>query len=1013
MQGFERATELAPRKRDTAEVAAAWRPLAAAAAAAVGLTQQLGSTSAALQLERVDVALAAADAKQRAVGAAESAWAAAAGAATAGAREEAAAALARAFAAFSEQEAANVLQLAAEHEEQADHAQQASPGGAAEAAAPAASLEGVQRLILGYASVAVAVRDATSEELFLAPDGSNLLGWLSQAVQAADSLSTAAAELQLLLPPLLALLHSPAAAEQVAAALAAAAEQVEAADAAGEQAGSEAAEERAAAAAMQPLLTAAAQHPTVAALLQGLQAVQSAAQLLLSPEDQPSLARQQLLLAGALVGLWQELEGATLAAASDAGEGGAGEQAAAALPPWQQCSAALAAAVAEEVAQHLLPPLADALGATGLQLRAAAASLAHRAGLQAAAPALESAGRGLGGPPDLVPFTYFDAELPGAGMLLGGLEEELEAGGGAEQGKGTVLPAELAAGQAADAARGSPALVPFLAFDDSLAGAGGRWLCTAYGSLGAAGVHAAMCSRCPPTPSWCMCSEAFQWLLMLLVVPHRASALLPDDLLEPLELEAPDTFYGVPGSSQEAQPPAGLSQPLEGEAAEAQPGGSGGSDAVQAAAARQLPALLAAAADACGALAAVDAVQYVGALALQQCQQLRQRHCGELAAFQWRNEQLLPPAAADAAARLLDDAGTELSAAALAAAGAPLPPVHPAVAAWALHSSRAKLLRELAAGAGTLQALQSPLQQWLQQLAAVGAQVAAEVDAAAPYASSALHHQLQHQQQWLQQAAGVAASLLEMAQAVLQLEAACNADAPPLLAGAEQQGGPQQEPVPAASAADQYQAEQREGWQRYQALLQRMQQLQGAYSAAQRGVQAAEAELEQLRLRQQEAAAIKQSAEAAGSSAAANFAALALPLVKATQQLPPAVLRLLPTLAGLDECAAQLAAARHAAAELAAVECGEDSAAVALPAQAQQAAALLASSAACLRRLPAAVEAMQATLLPARNRLLAGARGEVAAQAQAAEVVDALSVVVTQLHSQVRAWSGLWVCMEQ
>lgn len=361
-----------------------------------------------------------------------------------------------------------MLQLAAEHEEQAEQAQQAAQEGADEAAgeaAPAAALEGVQRLILGYASMAVAVRDATSEELFLASDGSNLLGWLSQAVQAADSLSTAAAELQLLLPPLMALLHSPAAAEQVAAAVAAAAAQLEAANDAGEQAGAAAAEERAAAAAMQPLMMTAAQHTAVAALLQSLQAVQSAAQLLLPPEEQPSLARQQLLLAGALVALWQELE----EAAEAAGE----QEAAAALPPWQRCSTALAAAVAEEVAQHLLPPLADALGATGLQLRAAAASLAHRAGLHAAVPAEGPAGRALGGPPDLVPFTGFDAELPGADMLLGGLEDEVEAGGGHEQGQDGTQPAELAARQPGDAAGSQPPLVPFLDFDESLAGTGG------------------------------------------------------------------------------------------------------------------------------------------------------------------------------------------------------------------------------------------------------------------------------------------------------------------------------------------------------------------------------------------------------------------------------------------------------------------------------------------------------------------------------------------------------------
>lgn len=473
------------------------------------------------------MALAAADAKQRAVDAAESAWSGAATAATAASREQAVAALARAFAAFSEQQAADVLQLTAEHEEQAECAQQAGQGDAEEAAveaAPPAVLEGVQRLILGYASTAVAVRDATSEELFLAPDGDNLLGWLSQAVQAADSLSTAAAEMQLLLPPLMALLHSPSPARQVAAAVAATAEQL---DAAGELAGMAAAEERAAAAAMQPLLMAAGQHPVVAALLQSVQSVQAAAQLLLPPEDQPSLARQQLLLAGALVGLWQQLEEAAATSASDADEGPAGKHAAAASPPWQQCSAALAAAAAEEVAQHLLPTLADALGATGQRLRAAATSLAQRAGLQASSPAAELAGEGPGGPPDLVPFTDFDAELPGAGALLGSLEEELEMGSGSGGEPDSVALAELAVRQPGGTAPSHPGLVPFLDFDDGLAGAGGHWPHTACRQRSSVRMPDPDSAAGAPLPSLPRGAPAVSWRRHAFPVPlHLAVAPL-------------------------------------------------------------------------------------------------------------------------------------------------------------------------------------------------------------------------------------------------------------------------------------------------------------------------------------------------------------------------------------------------------------------------------------------------------------------------------------------------------
>lgn len=472
MQGFQRAAELAPRRPDSAAVLAAWRPLAAAAAAVAGLAEQLGSTAEALQLERVDVALSAADARQHMLEAAEACWGGpSAGAACGRTVKQGPVALALAFAAFSDAQAAVVEQLATQQQHHA--ASEAGEEGEAAAAEDAATLlEGVQRLVLGYASTAVAVRDATSEQLFTASDGSNLLGWLSQAVQAADSISTVAAELQLLLPQLLALLYTPVAAAQVSAAVAASAEHLGAAsdsDGEGTAAAAVGAEDQTAAAAMQPLLSAAAQHSALAALLQGLQAAQAAAQQLLPPEEQLSLAQEQLTLAGAVVTAWQELEEAAMTAT--AAEGGGD------LPPdsdaWQPCSAALAAVVAALVEELLLPPLAAGLSTTAQRLREAAPSLARRSGLETAAGAVQPAGTAqtatAAAPPELVPFTDFEAELPGASMLLGGLEEELEPTGG-----GGRAGTELADAELADRQPGAQSqLVPFLDFDDSLAGAGG------------------------------------------------------------------------------------------------------------------------------------------------------------------------------------------------------------------------------------------------------------------------------------------------------------------------------------------------------------------------------------------------------------------------------------------------------------------------------------------------------------------------------------------------------------
>lgn len=491
-QGFQRAAELAPRCPDAAGALAAWRPLAAAAAAAAGLAEQLSSTSAALRLERVDVALAAADARQRMLEQAEACWAV-------GAAGHGPAALAAAFAAFSDAQEEAVEALAAQH---AQHAQQREGGGGAPAEAHevAALLESMQRLVLGYASTAVAVRDATSEALFAAPaggGGGGLLAWLSRAVQAADGINTAASELQLLLPQLLALLYAPEAASQVSAAVAAAAEELDGAassDDDGAAAAAVGAEERAAAAAMQPLLAAAAQHPALSALLQGLQWAQAAAQALLAEEEKPSLAQEQLLLASAVVATWQELEGAATAAAATAAAAGGGASKEgqppepAASEAWQPCSAALAAAVAAEVGQHLLPALASGLAAAARQLREAAPSLAAHTG--PAGVSLPAAG------PDLVPFTGFDAELPGAGELLGRLEDGLELdapAGGGRSGRG-------AAGGGGDALAGAargPELVPFLDFDDGLAGAGGE-----CGLPGGPACRGCAAQRGLPSRSW-------------------------------------------------------------------------------------------------------------------------------------------------------------------------------------------------------------------------------------------------------------------------------------------------------------------------------------------------------------------------------------------------------------------------------------------------------------------------------------------------------------------------------
>lgn len=480
----------------------------------------------------------------------------------------------------------------------------------------------------------------------------------------------------------------------------------------------------------------------------------------------------------------------------------------------------------------------------------------------------------------------------------------------------------------------------------------------------------------------------------LLISPPPPLPAHTDDMLEALEPSSePAEFAGGSG---------GLSQE-DGIAA-------GGGDGASAAAAPDLSALLAAAAEASGALAAVDAVQYVSGLALAQAQQLRQQHCAELAAFQWANEHQLGPEAAAAAEALLQGGGV-LSAAAMAAAGASLPRLHPAVAGWTVRSGRHGVLAELRAGLGALLSLEAPLAAWQQQLVAAGQELSAEVAAVAPWAAADLEQRLRGQQAWLQATSAHAANLQEVAQAVLQLEAARAAGTPDTAASAEAAAAaPGEQQAQARHAADRYAAAQQEGWRRYAGLVGQMQALHARHVAADRAVAAAASELAQLQLRRREATTIAQSAEAAGSHAATTFAAAALPLVKATQQLPPAVTRLLPQLAGADGWAEQLRQAQQQTAELAASVAGEAGGAT-QGAAAAAAAQQLAAAAACVAELPAAVQALQAALLPARNRLLAGGRGEAAARQQTAQTIDALSPSITQLGPQVRGSQQAGMCM--
>lgn len=452
-QALQLAAELAPRLPDAEPVRAVWRTLRASAGGAACLARQLASAADALQLERLDLTLGAEESRARL--------------ADGLAAEASLAAVAAAFADFSVAQAAAALALAAAGE---------SSG------AP----EGLQRLVLGFATTAVAVRDAAPDQLFAAGGGGiggggvgapSLLDWLPDVVQAADGLNALGAELHLVLPGLLALLAMPEQRSAAGAAIEAAAlatRHAMAAASSGEEEG-EAAPEAAEPLAL--LLETAAQLPALAALMQGVQQMQvlalqvaskaSAADVSpLSPQHQADACEQ-------LAGLWAALEAAAPAAVL--GDDDAADTATAGV--WTQCSAALTTALGQLLQRCVLPALAARMARTAAALRARAPLLQGAPALAAQAGAADSGAALAGGgqqqlppSPRLVPFSDSQG-LPGGGndaLLLG----ELEPASASAAGRAASDSGYSAA--AAGGGEGEGRLVPFTDFDPGLPGEGAR-----------------------------------------------------------------------------------------------------------------------------------------------------------------------------------------------------------------------------------------------------------------------------------------------------------------------------------------------------------------------------------------------------------------------------------------------------------------------------------------------------------------------------------------------------------
>jgi hypothetical protein len=423
-----------PGEPNAAQALPAWRALRAAAACSAALLGQMQETHGELQAERIDLALAAADAKHRLAGAAAAAPPARAAAA---------------FASFAAQQAQSAGQLAS------------SPPGAA-------VLDGLQHLVLGFTTAAVALRDAAPLPAADAADpwaAGAAMTWLGAAVQCVDAVGGLGVELQLLAPSLAALLESAGEAAAVDAAAAHVAAQLAALalahDAAG-AAGGGADPEEAAAQVMEALLGLSGQVPAAGGLLRILQALHAAADALAlasrggpgaDPGGAPAPAgsamaqlhaamrlsavdpgaRECLELGAAAVDTWRSVAAAWRQPAA----------APAAPPvPWEELSGALAGAVAGVVQRRVLPAV------QALMQRAAGEAGAAAARLPAAPPERASAEPGGHAGRQLQPFADF--ALPGLqGVLL-------------SQAAGSPLPIDPGLG-----------LAPFVDFDGALGGAGG------------------------------------------------------------------------------------------------------------------------------------------------------------------------------------------------------------------------------------------------------------------------------------------------------------------------------------------------------------------------------------------------------------------------------------------------------------------------------------------------------------------------------------------------------------
>lgn len=906
---------------EAADTVATWRVLRVYFYIAAALSQMLQDTQTTLQRERTDVALAAADAKERVIEATATAPPAQ---------------LARALGEFTASQA-NI----------AEELSLSEPG--------AGVLDGLQQLVLGYASVVITARDAAGTA-GNAPWLMDATSWLTTVVQIADSIGSLAGELQLVVPSCAALLAGGAAEiaslqeafegleDTLDAAFGAIDESDDAADNAQIIA---AAAEAAAELLMGQLLEISGRWQALGVLLQCLQSVRASAGSLAPSSALPLVSAavveeaagpvlkrllesvgsssvsnlnlfswEWLYLAAVAVDTWQAMTH-VWPREEDAVKDGDALRAA-----WEGLSHAAAAAVSGTVQICLLPALQAAMEESAAELTTLAASLPTHL----SPTAVEGKDEAEGAMYDMMP-----------GWSSVGAEEERER----------------------SAFEGLPPLPAFFDFaeDPGEGGSGGE-----------------------------------------------LNGMLEDLTLEPSGLDSLEESTGL-DSQNRFRKDSVLLDSASGYGANNISGGGGGATNNSSAAfggedllrypkeesilddnedlvtsSTDLISLLSSCADASGGLAAVDAVLHVTATTAQHGAQQAQQARLDLALHQWRYEPLLLTVLSPEDLSTLPDLGTSTSASLLPSSVAEL-------SAAALKAPRHEVLDTLKASITAIDVAESGAAAWRQASSPVMLELTRDVSMIAPHAMGNIRACLHAAQEWDAKAATHAQEVRDTLEALLDFEYS-----------REVQGG--------------------EGeWKRYREAVQRVHAAGAASLEAETALAQAHSELEVLNGSREEALGALRGAEESGTAATAKLSRYALPLVKATQKLPTALQELLSTVENMSPNVELLTRVQRRLARLQTAPAppgqSPNNSPSELPSKVAEAMGALSSGLGVLQELPRALEKLHRFVQLAKRGLQQGGRGEAAAREQAGDVVMTVKGAIGEITPLVsfKTYSYILLCL--